>query len=44
MLRAGYQRIGLDHYARPDDPMAVAQRTGQLRRNFQGYTDDPPMR
>jgi oxygen-independent coproporphyrinogen III oxidase len=41
MLRAGYQRIGLDHYARPDDPMAVAQRTGQLRRNFQGYTDDP---
>lgn len=41
MLQAGYQRIGLDHYARPDDPMAVAQRTGQLRRNFQGYTDDP---
>jgi oxygen-independent coproporphyrinogen-3 oxidase len=41
LMRAGYQRIGLDHYARPDDPLAVAQTTGQLRRNFQGYTDDP---
>jgi oxygen-independent coproporphyrinogen III oxidase len=41
LVRAGYQRIGLDHYARPDDTLAVAQTTGQLRRNFQGYTDDP---
>lgn len=41
LQRAGYQRIGLDHYARPNDPLAVAQRSGQLRRNFQGYTDDP---
>ncbi len=38
---AGYERIGLDHYALPDDPLAVAARQGRLRRNFQGYTDDP---
>ena len=37
---AGYAAIGLDHFARPDDPMAVAQRGGRLRRNFQGYTTD----
>lgn len=37
---AGYQRIGLDHYARPSDPLAVAARTGTLHRNFQGYTTD----
>ena len=36
----GYQRIGLDHFALPDDPMAVAAREGRLRRNFQGYTTD----
>ncbi|THD83484.1 oxygen-independent coproporphyrinogen III oxidase [Aliigemmobacter aestuarii] len=36
----GYQAIGIDHFARPDDGMAVAQRAGLLRRNFQGYTDD----
>ena len=36
----GYLRIGLDHFARPDDPMARAQAEGRLRRNFQGYTDD----
>jgi oxygen-independent coproporphyrinogen-3 oxidase len=39
--RAGYIRIGLDHFALPTDPMAVAQREQRLRRNFQGYTDDP---
>jgi oxygen-independent coproporphyrinogen-3 oxidase len=38
---AGYLQIGLDHFARADDPLAVAARNGQLRRNFQGYTDDP---
>jgi oxygen-independent coproporphyrinogen-3 oxidase len=37
----GYQEIGIDHFARPEDGMARAQRTGRLRRNFQGYTDDP---
>lgn len=36
----GYVAIGLDHMARPDDPLAVAARTGMLRRNFQGYTTD----
>ncbi|WP_279482364.1 oxygen-independent coproporphyrinogen III oxidase [Aureimonas sp. SK2] len=38
---AGFERIGIDHFARPDDPLAVAARQGRLRRNFQGYTDDP---
>jgi oxygen-independent coproporphyrinogen-3 oxidase len=37
---AGYVAIGLDHFARPDDPLAEAQRNGRLRRNFQGYTTD----
>jgi oxygen-independent coproporphyrinogen-3 oxidase len=36
----GYVPIGLDHFARPDDDLAIAQRTGRLRRNFQGYTTD----
>jgi oxygen-independent coproporphyrinogen-3 oxidase len=36
----GYEEIGIDHFARPTDSMAVAARTGHLRRNFQGYTDD----
>lgn len=35
---AGYQFIGMDHFARPDNELAVAQRAGQLHRNFQGYT------
>jgi len=37
---AGYVAIGLDHFARPDDSLAEAARTGRLRRNFQGYTTD----
>lgn len=41
LVGAGYVRIGLDHYARPDDPLAAAAAAGRLRRNFQGYTDDP---
>ncbi len=41
---AGYDAIGLDHFARPADALAVAARTGRLRRNFQGYTtDDAPV-
>ncbi|AQS41939.1 MAG: Coproporphyrinogen-III oxidase [Candidatus Tokpelaia hoelldobleri] len=36
----GFVEIGIDHFARPDDPMAVAMRKGRLHRNFQGYTDD----
>jgi oxygen-independent coproporphyrinogen III oxidase len=35
--RAGYLRIGLDHFALPDAPLAEAARTGRLHRNFQGY-------
>jgi len=41
LVAAGYRRIGLDHYARPVDRLARAQEEGRLRRNFQGYTDDP---
>jgi oxygen-independent coproporphyrinogen-3 oxidase len=37
---AGYESIGIDHFAEPDDPLAIAQREHRLRRNFQGYTDD----
>ena len=36
----GYVDIGIDHFARPDDGLAVAAKNGTLRRNFQGYTDD----
>ena len=39
-LADGYQEIGIDHFAKPGDGLAVAARTGHLRRNFQGYTDD----
>ena len=38
LLDAGYQYIGMDHFAKPDDSLAVAQRESRLRRNFQGYT------
>jgi oxygen-independent coproporphyrinogen III oxidase len=40
LLRAGYASIGLDHFARPEDGMALACKAGRLRRNFQGYTTD----
>lgn len=36
----GYAEIGIDHFARPEDGLAQAQREGRLKRNFQGYTDD----
>jgi oxygen-independent coproporphyrinogen-3 oxidase len=35
---AGYVPIGLDHFARPEDALAIAAETGGLHRNFQGYT------
>lgn len=35
---AGYVDIGIDHFARQDDPLAIAQRAGVLRRDFMGYT------
>jgi len=34
----GYQYIGMDHFAKPDDELALAQRNGTLQRNFQGYS------
>ena len=37
----GYAAIGFDHFALPHDPMARAVRETTLRRNFQGFTDDP---
>ena len=40
LVAAGYGRIGLDHFALPEDELAIAAANGQLRRNFQGYTTD----
>lgn len=37
---AGYRPVGFDHFARPEDPLARVASTGQLSRNFQGFTDD----
>lgn len=36
----GFVPIGIDHFARPEDPMAIALAEGTLRRSFQGYTVD----
>lgn len=36
----GYDEIGIDHFARPEDGLAQAQRNGTMQRNFQGYTED----
>jgi oxygen-independent coproporphyrinogen-3 oxidase len=41
LTRAGYLYIGMDHFARPDDDLAIAQRRGRLQRNFQGYSTFP---
>lgn len=38
LLAAGYVYIGMDHFALPEDALAIAQRRGQLHRNFQGYS------
>ncbi|RWC26046.1 MAG: oxygen-independent coproporphyrinogen III oxidase [Mesorhizobium sp.] len=40
ILNQGYEAIGFDHFAKPDDALAVAARSGTLHRNFQGYTED----
>jgi oxygen-independent coproporphyrinogen-3 oxidase len=40
-LAAGYVYIGMDHFALPDDALAVAKRQGRLHRNFQGYSTQP---
>ena len=39
--KAGYVYIGMDHFALPHDPLAVAKRQGRLHRNVQGYTTQP---
>jgi oxygen-independent coproporphyrinogen-3 oxidase len=36
----GMDVSGIDHFAKPEDSLAIAARNGHLRRNFQGYTDD----
>ncbi|HEX2566757.1 MAG TPA: oxygen-independent coproporphyrinogen III oxidase [Burkholderiales bacterium] len=38
LTREGYLYIGMDHFAKPDDELAVAQNQGRLQRNFQGYS------
>jgi oxygen-independent coproporphyrinogen-3 oxidase len=38
LTAAGYVYIGMDHFAKPDDELAIAQRQGRLHRNFQGYS------
>jgi len=38
LLDAGYRYIGMDHFAKPEDELAVAQRAHELTRNFQGYS------
>jgi oxygen-independent coproporphyrinogen III oxidase len=40
LMEHGYVRVGLDHFALPDDSMAMSLAAGRLRRNFQGYTTD----
>jgi oxygen-independent coproporphyrinogen-3 oxidase len=41
LTRGGYRYIGMDHFARPDDDLALAQEQGRLQRNFQGYSTYP---
>ena len=40
-MEAGYVYVGMDHFALPDDPLAIAKRQGRLHRNFQGYSTQP---
>lgn len=39
--KAGYVYVGMDHFALPDDALAIAKRQGRLHRNFQGYSTQP---
>ena len=41
LTQAGYVYIGMDHFALPNDPLAVAKAQGRLHRNFQGYSTQP---
>jgi len=40
-MGAGYVYVGMDHFALPDDSLAIAKRQGRLHRNFQGYSTQP---
>ena len=40
LVGSGYVYIGMDHFAKPDDELALAQHAGRLHRNFQGYSTD----
>jgi oxygen-independent coproporphyrinogen-3 oxidase len=41
LINAGYVYVGMDHFALPEDALAVAKRQGRLHRNFQGYSTQP---
>jgi oxygen-independent coproporphyrinogen-3 oxidase len=41
LTESGYVFIGMDHFAKPNDELTLAQQAGQLHRNFQGYTTQP---
>ncbi len=41
LLAMGYEEVGMDHFALPDDPLCSAKRSGNLHRNFMGYTTSP---
>jgi oxygen-independent coproporphyrinogen-3 oxidase len=38
LTQSGYHYVGMDHFAKPDDELSIAQKNQQLHRNFQGYT------
>mgnify|MGYP003385412336 CR=1 FL=1 len=38
LIAAGYRHIGMDHFVKPEDDLAIAQQDGKLQRNFQGYS------
>lgn len=38
LIAAGYRHIGMDHFVKPEDELAIAQQDGMLQRNFQGYS------
>jgi oxygen-independent coproporphyrinogen-3 oxidase len=41
LISAGYVYVGMDHFALPEDDLAIAKRQGRLHRNFQGYSTQP---
>ena len=41
LMNAGYVYVGMDHFALPNDTLAIAKRQGRLHRNFQGYSTQP---